>query len=256
VVGAAVMALPGTFVQGALSEPSVLALSPDVARALEGMIDEWQATVDAHLEGVFGMWGSGVGWAMLSYIQNFLRYTPDKTLTVAISLMILKYAFPLFERELIHGGQGKARIRDTVAAPLMLAAVYLPVFFGLMTIEAYRGDVYWSVWSAPWAVILVALVALRRWGPTDEAARHACLSRAARYAQALKPTLREPAHDFAQRLGVATLAVSLVFVLCLPLVVANFYQAALNFFCVVYGFLLGVYLIRVVVAQNLSVSRK
>jgi hypothetical protein len=72
----------------------------------------------------------------------------------------------------------------------------------------------------------------------------------------LKPIQREPAHDFAQRLGVATLAASLVFVLCLPLVVTNFYQAAFNFFCVVYGFLLGVYLIRIVVSQNISASRK
>ena len=150
VVGAAVMALPGTLVQGALSEPSVFALNADVARALEGMIEEWQATVDAQLEGILGMWSGGVGWALLSYIQNFLRYTPDKTLTVALALMILKYAFPLFERELVHGGPGKARIRDTAAAPLMLGALYLLVFFGLMTTEAYRGEVYWPVWSIPW----------------------------------------------------------------------------------------------------------
>jgi hypothetical protein len=256
VVGAAVMALPGTLVQGALSEPSVFALNADVARALEGMIEEWQATVDAQLEGILGMWSGGVGWALLSYIQNFLRYTPDKTLTVALALMILKYAFPLFERELVHGGPGKARIRDTAAAPLMLGALYLLVFFGLMTTEAYRGEVYWPVWSIPWAVILIGLIVLRRWGPSDETARHACLARAARYAQALKPIQREPAHDFAQRLGVATLAASLVFVLCLPLIVTNFYQAAFNFFCVVYGFLLGVYLIRIVVSQNVSVSRR
>ena len=256
VIGAAVMAVPGTLVQAVLSEPSVFALNADVAMALEGMIHEWQATVDTYLEGMLGIWSGGVGWATLSYIQNFLRYTPDKTLTVAIALMILKYAFPLFERELIHGGQGKARIRDTAAAPLMLGALYLVVFFGLMTTEAYQGEVYWPLWASPWAVILAGLVALRRWGPSDQAARHACLTRAARYAQALKPIQREPAHDFAQRLGVATLAASLVFVLCLPLVVTNFYQAAFNFFCVVYGFLLGVYLIRIVVSQNISVSRR
>lgn len=47
---------------------------------------------------------------MVSWIQNCLRYIPDKTISVAIALTLIKYGFPLFERELIHGGPGKARL--------------------------------------------------------------------------------------------------------------------------------------------------
>jgi hypothetical protein len=46
-----------------------------------------------------------------------------------------------------------------------------------------------------------------------------------------------------------------VFALCLPLVLTNFYQVAFNFFCVVYGFLVAIYLIRVAIAQNISIAR-
>jgi len=256
VVGAAVLSVPGTFIQAALSEPTVLALNPDVARALHTMILNWQESIQGQFEALLGVtWGESVGWAMVSWIQNCLRYIPDKTISVAIALTLIKYGFPLFERELIHSGPGKARLRDTAAAPLLLAAVYGPCFCALVLAGQYTGEVYWPVWAAPWLLILGGMAALSRWGPSDESVRNACLARAECYAQALRPVHREPAHDFGQRLTVATLMASLVFALSLPLVLANFYQTAFNFFCVVYGFLVAVYLIRVGVAQNISIAR-
>jgi hypothetical protein len=110
------------------------------------------------------------------------------------------------------------------------------------------------VWGAPWLLILGGMGALNRWGPSDESVRNACLARAERYALALRPVQREPAHDFGQRLTVATLMVSLIFALSLPLMLTNFYQVAFNCFCVVYGFLVAVYLIRVGIAQNISIA--
>lgn len=256
VFGAAVMSVPGTFIQAALSEPTVLALDPDVAQALHTMILGWQESIQDEFEALFGVaWGESVGWVTVSWIQNFLRYIPDKTISVAIALMLIKYGFPLFDRELIQGGPGKARLRDTAAAPLILGAVYGPCFLALVLAERYTGEAYWPLWGAPWLCILGGMVGLKRWGPTDESARNACLSRAERYALALRPVQREPAHDFGQRLAVATLIACVVFALCLPLVLADFYQVAFNFFCVVYGFLVAVYLIRVGIAQNISIAR-
>lgn len=256
VVGAAVMSVPGTFIQAALSEPTVFALNPDVAQALQAMSLTWQESIQDQFEALFGVtWGESVGWAMVSWIQNWLRYIPDKTISVAIALTLIKYGFPLFERELIHGGQGKTRLRDTAAAPLILAAVYGPCFLTLLLTDQYIGEVYWPVWGAPWLLILGGMVVLKRWGPSDESVRNACLARAERYALALRPVQREPAHDFGQRLTVATLVASVVFALALPLVLADFYQVAFNFFCVVYGFLVAVYLIRVGIAQNISIAR-
>ncbi|MER3425271.1 MAG: hypothetical protein C4293_20630, partial [Nitrospiraceae bacterium] len=102
VVGAGVMSVPGTFVQAALSEPEVFALNPDVARALEGVIAGWQDTLQDQLEALFGVaLADSMGWGLLSWFHNWLRYIPDKTLGIAIALAVLKYGFPLFERELI-----------------------------------------------------------------------------------------------------------------------------------------------------------
>jgi len=39
-------------------------------------------------------------------------------------------------------------------------------------------------------------------------------------------------------------------------VLEAFYQVAFNFFCVVYGFLLAVYLIREAISQNISSARE
>lgn len=256
VLGAALMSVPGTFIQTALSEPTVFALNPDLAQALQAMILGWQQTVQDECEALFGIvWGGSVGWAMLTWIQNCLRYIPDKTISAAIALTLIKYGFPLFDRELIQGGQGKTWVRDTAAAPLILGALYLPCFFALLLADEYTRNAYWAIWAAPWAIILGGIGFLKRWGPSDEQVRHACLARAERYALALRPVQREPAHDFGQRLTVATLMASVVFALSLPLVLVDFYQVAFNFFCVVYGFLIAVYLIRVAIAQNISIAR-
>jgi hypothetical protein len=256
VLGACVMSVPGTFIQAALSEPTVFALNADVAQALHAIIVGWQEAVQGQFKVLFGVvWGDSAGWAILSWIQNSLRYIPDKTISVAIALTLIKYGFPLFERELIQGGQTKASLKDTAAAPLILGAVYMPCFAVLLMGDQYSSAAYWPIWAAPWLIILGGIIMLRRWGPSDETVRQACLARAERYAQALRPVQREPAHDFGQRLTVATLVASLVFALCLPLVLTNFYQVAFNFFCVVYGFLVAVYLIRVAIAQNISIAR-
>ena len=51
------------------------------------------------------------------------------------------------------------------------------------------------------------------------------------------------------------LIASLFFALCLPILMMDFYRVTFNFFCVVYGFLLVVHLIRVAIAQNISAAR-
>ena len=256
VLGAAVMSVPGTFIQAALSEPDVFALNPDVARALHAAILDWQESIQSQFEALFGLaWGDGAGWAVVSWIQHCLRYIPDKTISVAIALTFIKYGFPLFERELVQAAHSKTTVTDTAAAPLIVGAVYMPCFAMLVMADEYSGATYWPIWAAPWLIIVGGVAVLKYWGPGDDAVRQACLGRAQRYALALRPVQREPAHDFGQRLTVATLVACLVFAVCLPLVLTDFYQVAFNFFCVVYGFLLAVYLIRVAIAQNISIAR-
>lgn len=255
-VGAGMMSLPGTVLQAALSESNVLALHPDVARGLEGLLAGVEHGLQQLLADLFGVaWGGSLGWSLLRWVENWLRYIPDKTISVAIALAVLKYGFPLFERELIHGA-AKQRLGDTWAAPVILGCAYLPVFLALLVVDDYAGARFWPFWAAPLIVIAGGMIALRYWGPSDRSVREACLERAEGYAQALKPIHREPAHDFGQRLTIATLIATMIFALCLPILLVDFYRAAFNFFCVVYGFLLCVYLVRVAISQNLSVARK
>ena len=68
-------------------------------------------------------------------------------------------------------------------------------------------------------------------------------------------TGREPSYEFCRRLTLVTLMASLIFALCLPILLVDFYRVAFNFFCVVYGFLLVVHLVHVAIVQNLSIAR-
>lgn len=256
VTGAVVMSLPGTLVQSALDERSTFALNPEVANALGGRIALWESTVEMQLKSWLGLtWGEHVGWYVVNWFQNCVRYIPDKTMSAAIALVVLKYGYPLFERELIHGGPDGDRPGDERILPLVLGLLYAPSYAVLISSDQYAGMLYWPLWSMPWLVILYGYFSLRYWGLSDEALHQARLQRAERYARALKPMGKEPSYEFCRRLILATLIASLLFALCLPVVLMNFYRVTFKFFCVVYGFLLVVHLIRVAIAQNISVAR-
>lgn len=70
-----------------------------------------------------------------------------------------------------------------------------------------------------------------------------------------EPNWEENSHEFCKRLTFVTLIASLLFVLCLPILLSDFYRATFKFFCVVYGFLLLVHLVRISIAQNISIAR-
>jgi len=256
VVGAVVMSIPGTLVQSALQERSIFALNPEVAEALSGRIAHWESAVQLYLESMMGLsWSEHIGWYVVNWFQNCIRYIPDKTMSAAIALVILKYGYPLFERELIHGGPDGDRPGDERILPLVLGLLYAPSYAVLISTEEYAGTLYWPLWSVPWLFIVSGYFNLRYWGPTDDALHAARLQRAERYARALKPIGKEPSYEFCRRLTFATLIASLLFALCLPILLMDFYRVTFKFFCVVYGFLLVVHLIRVAIAQNISAAR-
>ncbi len=256
VAGAVVMSIPGTLVQSALHERSIFALNPEVAESLSLRIEHWEAAVQLYLESALGLkWSESISWYVVNWFQNCIRYIPDKTMSAAIALVILKYGYPLFERELIHGGPEGERPGDERILPLVLGLLYAPSYAALISNEDYAGSLYWPLWSVPWLFILYGYFNLRYWGSTDDALHKARLQRAERYARALKPIGKEPSYEFCRRLTFATLIASLLFALCLPILLMDFYRVTFKFFCVVYGFLLVVHLIRVAIAQNISVAR-
>ena len=200
-------------------------------------------------------WGESVSWYVVNWFQNCVRYIPDKTMSAAIALVVLKYGYPLFERELIHGGPEKEPPGDERVLPLVLGLLYAPSYATLVSSESYAGMQFWPLWSLPWLFIILGYFNLRYWGPADDTLHEARLQRAERYARALKPIGKEPSYEFCRRLTFVTLVASLIFALCLPVLLMDFYRVTFKFFCVVYGFLLVVHLIRVAIAQNISVAR-
>ena len=256
VAGAVVMSIPGTLVQSALDERSIFALNPEVAESLSARIAYWEGSVQSYLESLLGLtWSEHIGWYVVNWFQNCIRYIPDKTMSAAIALVVLKYGYPLFERELIHGGPEGDRPGDERILPLVLGLLYVPSYAVLISSEDYAGTMYWPLWSVPWLFMVYGYFNLRYWGPSDDALHEARLQRAERYARALKPIGKEPSYEFCRRLTFATLIASLLFALCLPILLMDFYRVTFKFFCVVYGFLLVVHLIRVAIAQNISVAR-
>jgi len=254
--GALVMSLPGTFVQAALHERSTFALNPDVAETLSFRVLQWEQAIRGYLEAQFGlMHGESLSWWVVNWFQTWVRYVPDKTMSAAIALVVLKYGYPLFERELIHGGPEGERPKDERILPLVLGLTFAPSFAVLISSETYGAQTWWPLWSIPWLLMLLGYVGLRYWGPTDATLHEARLQRAERYARALKPIGKEASYEFCRRLTFVTLIASLLFALCLPILLMDFYRVTFKFFCVVYGFLLVVHLIRVAIAQNISIAR-
>lgn len=254
--GAVVMSLPGTFVQAALHEQTTFALNPEVAESVSLRVLQWERTAHLYLESILGItWGDSLSWWIVNWFQNWIRYIPDKTMSAAIALVVLKYGYPLFERELIHGGPEGERPNDERILPLVLGLLYAPSCAALLSSETYGGVSYWPLWALPWVLILGGYGYLHYWGTGEAALQAARIQRAERYAHALKQIGREAHHEFCKRLTFMTLIASLLFALCLPILLTDFYRATFKFFCVVYGFLLAVHLVRIAIAQNISIAR-
>jgi len=256
ILGGCVMSIPGAFVGAAVSGQTAFALSPQVTAVLDRFASDWRQVLSDHLQLVFGTtWGKSLGLTLVYWMQNCLWYIPDKTMTAAIALAVLKYGFPLFEQELIHGGASGKPPSDTRMAPLLVGLLYAPSFGTLVTAKLYAGAQFWPLWASPWLILIAGYAFLYRHGPSASSVKQACLARADRYARVLRPIQEEPAYEFCRRLTLATLLASVLFAVFLPILLVDFSRAAFNFFCVVYGFLLAVHLVSVAISQNLSVSR-
>src|SRR2546426_6794572 len=124
-------------------------------------------------------------------------------MTAAIALAVLKYGFPLFERELVHGGSSGKPPVDTRMAPLLVGLLYLPSFGTLMSAELYAGTQFWPLWASPWLILIAGYVFLYRRGASDPSLRHACLARGARFARGFWAIPKKPAYEFCRRLSLA-----------------------------------------------------
>lgn len=250
---ACVMSVPGMFIERVVHQSPRIELHPVLITFLGIAADQWQDRLGGYLELAVGpAVAGGFGVAFLEWIETCIRYIPDKTVSVAIALIVLKRGFPLFEQELIHGLPGGLPPRDNRLAPLLLGLLYAPSFGTLIFEPSYASNRYWPLWAAPWIVIAGGYLLLRIYGDPDDAIVETRSVRAERYQSVLTPIRSQPVFHFSQRLTVAMLTASAIFALFMPIMLADFSTIAFNFFCVVYGSLLALHLTRVIVSQNLS----
>jgi hypothetical protein len=106
--------------------------------------------------------------------------------------------------------------------PLVLGLLYAPSFATLVSSDLYGEAAYWPLWAMPWVIILTGYVYLRYWGTSTSLLNDARLQRAERYARALKPIGKEASYEFCRRLTFMTLIASLLFALCLPIILMDF----------------------------------
>ena len=253
VLAACVMSVPGMFVERVVRQSPQIELNDNLITFLGIAADQWQQMLSGYLELLAGpAVAHGFGVAFLDWIETCIRYIPDKTVSVAIALIVLKRGFPLFEQELVHGPTAGTPPRDNRLAPLVLALLYAPSFGILIFEHSYIGQHFWPLWAAPWIVIAAGYFLLQLYGDPDEAVHEARKERMDRYQAVLAPIRSQPVFHFSQRLTVAMLIASTIFAMFMPVMLADFSAIAFNFFCVVYGSLLVLHLTRVIVSQNLS----
>ncbi len=256
VLGAVVMALPGAFVQVSEAARAGMSLNPAVSGMIEQLVEHSQVVMGTILSGVVGVaWGKSLGSVLVTWAQLAIHYVPDKTMSVAIALGILKYGFPVFESELIHGGPLGQPPRDNRLAPLLLGLLYVPPFAILFTADLQHGGSYWLLWLAPWVIILAGYFILHRVGPSEDELHQARWARTIRYLQTLPPPDQSSRSLFGQRLILTTLIASAVIMMGFPFVIDDYQHATLQFFFVVYGFLLAIHLLKEAISQNLIRER-
>lgn len=256
-LGAAVLSLPGAIIQSVVAQGTTVTLNPTIVEGLQQLLTETQRMAATQWGLVLGgASADGLGSWLLPWLHACLLYLPDKIVSVAIAMTILKRGFPIFEEELLAGRDAESRPTDNRLAPLFLGLLYMPVFAVLISSEAYLAEIYWPLWGAPWVLIIGGYFWLRRHGPAEEALRAARIDRAARYQEERRPFATHPATGFCQRLTVGWLMACAVVALFMPVMLEDASAVAFNFFALIYGSMLAIHLIRVSVMQNMTAQTR
>ena len=83
--------------QAALHEQTIFALNPDVAESVSLRVLQWEHTAHLYSNPYSELLGGKSSWWIVNWFQNWIRYIPDKTMSAAIALVVLKYGYPLLK---------------------------------------------------------------------------------------------------------------------------------------------------------------
>src|SRR5262249_54880984 len=114
---------------------------------------------------VFGQTGAMLAAFVPDFLETWFEYIPDKTLSIAFALSVLRWGFPLFERQLILQGDFN---RDNWTSPAIFGMIYIPSFVRLMQLTIYKSGTFGWLWCLP--LILAIIGVWRSWSKRSLAA--------------------------------------------------------------------------------------
>lgn len=260
VCGAFVMAVPGAVVAHVVDHR--LALNVNIQAVLKESLAWLMQAITDNFSDTGPLAVASSRWSV-EWMMTSLRYIPDKTVSCAIALMLIRYGFPIYEDELIkRDSQGCRAVGDSVSYCVALA-VYIPALCYLLS--GQRSAAWWPVWWSPVVLIATWMVIRIVLRPADsESISSAVAERVSRYRGAEEVLRGLPIGDFYSRVSMPVawaMLTTLIFVLvlALPLIEPNakaisfrrmFYEVVFNFGAICYGVLFVAFLARKAVAQS------
>lgn len=252
-----IMGFVGTCVQAVLGVNSQISFDPKLSNGVERLVSNLQGYLLPILQDTMGArYAQGLSWAIPTSLLNCIRFVPDKMISVAVALAVIRYGLPLFKRQLALGGSTGKLPSDNWTGPAALALAYSPCFVYFMLVY-YR---YWLFWMWPLVLAVLGIAYLLFRAPSNAELAEARNSRLEEYLRVYRASGRDGTVHFRDRYGLwfGTTAASGFFLLSLPLLgvtVLDFYRITLNFLVVIFVFFLAVQLLLVVAAQTYSSSR-
>ena len=254
VLAAGVMGVAGTSVEMVLNKPGVPAFDASVSSSLHQLMQQWQPALRTWLaQYAPGAFADSVSFSSIAWVENTVKYIPDKTLSFALAVIVARISFPLFEQQLVQQRANVAVCKDTWFEPAALALALLPFTSALIPI--YHVGYESIVWMIP---LLVACTGVARDFYRSRAASVVCREAAERsrlYEAMMQRGLENTSVGPGPNFGVATMAASLSFVFVLPLLtssVNNYFRIAFHFVFLVLGFQLLTFIYRNTLAQNIA----
>jgi hypothetical protein len=259
VVGAGIMSIVGTIIEGAVPADNLLPVDRQFAAAIASVFRPWGNSLSELLRPTLGQ---PLAMTLVEHVPDYLstwfRYMPDKILSVGFALAALRYGFPLFERELILGNN-RHELNNQWIGPAVLSISYFPSF-----VQLYHVELYNTQSTSGWLWCVPMVIAL--YGIYDCLRHRTCIDRIVsdRSVRLQNYTLPSGssatiagASSFFHRMIYIAIVGSAIFVAgikCLVLlgIEVNFYRNTFHFLCLVYGSLLGIYLARVSITQNVA----
>jgi hypothetical protein len=259
-VGAVVMAVPGAAVQWALGSVGVLSLDQQLSTAFDKLLLGSIPNLKSFFAQFFN---EGAAATLATYVvywvQNAVKYVPDKTLSFMIAVVVIKAGFPLFEQQLIHLRGNTLLSKPKALDGVAFLAILVPYTVVLLVTPHFGSHKFWPLWLAPFVICAVILMfeslLRRRSRPQEPSAQRQKDERRICYKRARELLPVDTVTTPGPMLLLASSATSLVFILILTLILDdNHFQVAFKFLCLVYGFLLALYLYGVATSQNLALG--